>query len=319
MIKPTVPVNEEARLRALKDLKILDTDQEERFDRVTRIARRMFNVAISLVTLIDEDRQFFKSKQGIEPRVLPRDTSFCGHTINNNDLLIINDTQTDERFFDNPFVLNDPNIRFYAGYPLVLPEALSIGTLCIADTKPRHFSYEDQQLLKDLGALVEQEIQSIQLATIDDLTKISNRRGFLSLAEHTFNMCKKNALPISIILFDLDKFKQINDFYGHHEGDLVLNMFAKTLLNVFKDADVIGRLGGDEFVVMISDSGESNNAVVLKYLADEINQVNIDSNKPYNISYSAGIVNYSSDTHQTVESMIEDADRAMYQQKKQQR
>nr|WP_231609374.1 MULTISPECIES: GAF domain-containing protein [unclassified Pseudoalteromonas] len=137
MIKSEIPSNEAERLHALRALKILDTSHEERFDRVTRIAKRMFNVSISLVTLIDEDRQWFKSRQGLDAPELPRETSFCGHTINQDELLIIPDTAQDKRFFDNPFVTGDPKVRFYAGFPLKLREEVTIGTLCLADNKPR--------------------------------------------------------------------------------------------------------------------------------------------------------------------------------------
>lgn len=118
MIKPTIPSNEAERLHALRTLNILDTSHEERFDRVTRMAKRMFNVSISLVSLIDEDRQWFKSKQGLEATETPRDISFCGHAINQEGLFIIPDAVKDERFFDNPLVTAAPYIRFYAGYTL---------------------------------------------------------------------------------------------------------------------------------------------------------------------------------------------------------
>lgn len=317
MIKPETPSNEIERLRALRALKILDTAHEERFDRVTRIAKHLFNVSISLVTLIDEDRQWFKSRQGLGVCELPRESSFCGHTINQNELLIIPDTSSDERFFDNPFVVGDPKIRFYAGSPLKLKQGVIIGTLCLADDKPRNLSDEEKQLLRDLGSLVEQEIQSIQLATIDELTKISNRRGFLSLAEHTLNNCKKNKVSMTLILFDLNKFKQINDVYGHHEGDFVLTKFAQVMLSSFCDCEVIGRLGGDEFVVMLSDSGAKKADDALLGFTNAIEQTNSILNKPYNIDYSFGVVNFTYNTDKTVVEMIQDADTAMYKQKKQ--
>ena len=181
MIKPAIPSNEAERLHALRTLNILDTSHEERFDRVTRMAKRMFNVSISLVSLIDEDRQWFKSKQGLEASETPRDISFCGHAINQDGLFIIPNAVEDERFHDNPLVTDAPHIRFYAGYTLKIRTGLNIGTLCLIDQKPREMDSEDQQLLEDLGAMIEQEIKSIQLATLDELTLISNRRGFYHL------------------------------------------------------------------------------------------------------------------------------------------
>ena len=241
MIKPQIPKNEAERLHALRTLEILDSSHEERFDRVTRMAKRMFGVPISLVSLVDENRQWFKSAQGIDASETPREISFCGHAINNDGLFIIPNALEDERFHDNPLVTDAPNIRFYAGYPLKLRQGINLGTLCLIDSEPKNLSEEDQQLLEDLGAMIEQEIRSIQLATLDELTLISNRRGFLSLAEHCRKVCRRKKMSIHMVLFDLNKFKPINDKYGHHEGDFALTKFAEALQETFRESDVIGK------------------------------------------------------------------------------
>jgi diguanylate cyclase (GGDEF)-like protein len=316
MIKPETPKNEAERLHALRTLKILDTTHEERFDRVTRMAKRMFNVSISLVSLVDEDRQWFKSKQGLDASETPRDISFCGHAINQEGLFIIPDASKDKRFFDNPLVTDAPNIRFYAGYPLKLRHGINIGTLCLIDPKPQGLDEEDQQLLKDLGAMIEQEIQSIQLATLDELTLISNRRGFLNLVEHSLKVCHRNQMSMTFILFDLDKFKAINDTYGHHEGDFVLTTFAQIMLDSFRDCDVIGRLGGDEFVAMLTDSDTEKADIVLERFSTAIKNANDSLNKPYKIEYSAGVMHFAHDTDKSIEDMLQDADTAMYEKKK---
>jgi diguanylate cyclase (GGDEF)-like protein len=316
MIKPEALRNEAERLHALRTLKILDTSDEERFDRVTRMAKRMFNVSISLVSLVDEDRQWFKSKQGLDAPETPRDISFCGHAINQEGLFIIPDASKDERFFDNPLVTDAPNIRFYAGYPLKLRQGINIGTLCLIDPRPQGLDEEDQQLLKDLGAMIEQEIQSIQVATLDELTLISNRRGFLNLVDHSVKVCRRNQWSMTFILFDLNKFKAINDTYGHHEGDFVLTTFAQIMLDSFRDSDVIGRLGGDEFVAMLSDSDDGKTDLILERFSAAIDQANDTLNKPYQIEYSAGVMHFQHDTDQSIEDMIQEADAAMYEQKK---
>lgn len=316
MIKPEVLSNEAERLHALRTLKILDTSHEERFDRVTRMAKRMFNVSISLVSIVDEDRQWFKSKQGLEASETPREISFCGHAINQEGLFIIPDASKDERFFDNPLVTDAPNIRFYAGYPLKIRQGLNIGTLCLIDPRPQGLDEEDQQLLKDLGAMIEQEIQSIQMATLDELTLISNRRGFLTMVEHSLKVCRRNQVPMSFILFDLNKFKAINDTYGHHEGDFVLTTFAQVMLDSFRDCDVVGRLGGDEFVAMLSDTDGGKADIALARFATAIEKTNETLNKPYKIEYSAGVMHFQHDTDKSIEEMIQDTDAAMYEQKK---
>lgn len=316
MIKPSVPKNEAERLHALRALQILDSSHEERFDRVTRMAKRMFGVSISLVSLVDEDRQWFKSAQGLDASETPREISFCGHAINQEGLFIIPNALDDERFFDNPLVTDAPNIRFYAGYPLKLREGLSIGTLCLIDPKPREMDNEDQQLLKDLGAMIEQEIKSIQLATLDELTMISNRRGFLTLVDYSMKVCRRNKLSMSFIFFDLNKFKAINDTYGHHEGDFVLATFAQKMLASFRDCDVIARLGGDEFVAMLIDSDSTKIDLVLDRFKAAIEGENKTLNKPYSIEYSAGIVHFEHDTDKSIEEILQDADAEMYKNKK---
>src|SRR6476469_9032727 len=164
MKSPQIPENEAERLHALRALQLLDSSHEERFDRVTRMAKRLFGVKISLVSLIDEDRQWFKSAQGLDVPETPREMSFCGHAINQEGLFIIPDAMEDDRFHDNPLVTDAPNIRFYAGYPLKIRQGVNIGTLCLIDSKPREMDEEDRKLLEDLGAMIEQEIKSIQLA-----------------------------------------------------------------------------------------------------------------------------------------------------------
>lgn len=136
MLVPGKPANETARVQALHGLELLDSAPEERFDRLTRLAKRLFNVPIALVTLVDTNRQWFKSCVGLDATETPRDVSFCGHAILQNDLLLVPDAREDVRFHDNPLVTGAPNIRFYAGYPLTVPNGNKMGTLCLIDTKP---------------------------------------------------------------------------------------------------------------------------------------------------------------------------------------
>jgi diguanylate cyclase (GGDEF)-like protein len=318
MKRPDIPQNEAERLHALRALQILDSSHEERFDRVTRLARRLFGVPISLVSLIDEDRQWFKSAQGLDVSETSREVSFCGHAINQTGLFIVPDVLDDERFHDNPLVTHAPNIRFYAGYVLKIRQGINIGTLCLIDSKPREMDDEDRQLLQDLGEMIEQEIKSIQLATLDELTLISNRRGFMTLVDHSLKVCRRNKIPISIVLFDLNKFKTINDTYGHHEGDFVLVSFAQILLESFRDCDVVARLGGDEFVVMLLDSDEQRVGTVLERFRNAAANASIKLGKPYQIEYSMGVAHFPHDTDEAIENMIQAADKAMYADKKDQ-
>ena len=161
MQKPKVPENEAARLKTLQSLNILDTHADDRFDRLARMAKRLFDVPIALVSLADANRQWFKSCIGLDVYETPRDISFCGHAILSDNIFIIPDTLEDKRFADNPLVTNAPNIRFYTGCPLKAPNGLKVGTLCIIDHAPRHFSEDDLMALADLANMVERELAAL--------------------------------------------------------------------------------------------------------------------------------------------------------------
>lgn len=158
-VKAHMPENEAQRLASLHGLNILDTPPEERFDRITRIAAATFDVPVALVSLIDENRQWFKSACGAPIGDTPRDVSFCAHAILQKDVMIVPDTLLDDRFADNPVVVNEPRVRFYAGCPLMLDDGACVGTLCLIDTRPREFDAAAIRLLRDLAALVLLELQ----------------------------------------------------------------------------------------------------------------------------------------------------------------
>lgn len=155
---PAFPPDETLRLAALRDTGLLDTPREERFDRLTRLARLLLGVKIAVVSLIDGERQWFKSCDGLDASATPRDVSFCGHAILQSGILEVPDALLDPRFADNPLVLGPPNIRFYAGAPLHSPEGLRLGTLCVIHDEPRQLNPEQRRTLRDLADLVEREI-----------------------------------------------------------------------------------------------------------------------------------------------------------------
>lgn len=158
MLKPAIPENEAQRIENLHSLNILDTAAEERFDRLTRLATQVFNVPIALVSLVDKNRQWFKSCIGLDATETGRDISFCGHAILTYAPLVVEDALKDPRFADNPLVTGEPKIRFYAGFPLVYPDGTKLGTFCIIDKKPHEFSDKDIRNLVDLAKLAEREV-----------------------------------------------------------------------------------------------------------------------------------------------------------------
>lgn len=180
MVKPEIPKNEQQRLEVLNSFNVLDTLEEKEYDAITRIAADICNTPMALVSLVDKDRQWFKSHHGIDATETPRELAFCAHAINTPDsLLIVNDANKDERFFDNPLVTGGPAVQFYAGAPLNTKEGTSIGTLCVIDTKPRQkFTEKQQACLKDLAdqviAQLELRKQNMQQKLINEELRIKN-------------------------------------------------------------------------------------------------------------------------------------------------
>src|SRR5580658_7486089 len=158
-LPPAIPANETQRLNEVLGLKLLDTPPEERFDRIVRLARVVFNVPITYVSLIAEDRQFFKARTGLDMQGTTRQVSMCGHAILQDKPMIVPDVRKDHRFANNPLVIGEPFVRFYAGNPLRGPNGYKVGTLCVIDRSPRSFEQKDIDLLKELAALVERELE----------------------------------------------------------------------------------------------------------------------------------------------------------------
>ncbi|MFZ6798480.1 GAF domain-containing protein [Undibacterium sp. Di24W] len=212
MKSPDMPLNESTRIKALVDLNILDTAEEERFDRLTRLAKQFFGVEIALVSLVDSDRQWFKSKQGLTACETGRDISFCGHAILEEEVFHITNALEDARFADNPLVTGAPNIRFYAGAPLRPDGKNNIGTLCIIDSHPRTLSVAELNSLRDLADCVEQEIrlfqQNQQHYALLALTKIS------SLSNTDYAVLLRQALEIACRFLNMS-----NGMINRHRSD----------------------------------------------------------------------------------------------------
>ncbi|WP_392538601.1 diguanylate cyclase [Legionella sp. 227] len=311
MIPPKKPKNEAERLATLYKLHILDTEKEERFDRVTRIARKLFEVPISAISFLEADRQWMKSTQGINIKEAARKTSFCGHVILSDKIMVVEDATQDKRFYDNPFVLKKPNFRFYLGCPLQV-KGYNVGVFCLIDNKPRSKLDIDQKMVNDLARMVEMDLEQLQVSITDELTGLSNRRGFLKLADYLFQKCQRENQVFTLLFFDLDKFKHINDEFGHLEGDKVLKIFAHALLQNFRYYDVIARWGGDEFCVFCSGLKRKYVPGIIQRLKDSLEAAKI---KDYSIQFSVGIIEYNQKEHQTLEDMITLADSKMYESK----
>ncbi len=203
-IPARLPPNEKKRLTTLRRYAILDTPPEACFDRIVQLAVRQFNVPVALISLLDENRQWFKASHGLDESETRRDIAFCAHAILGDDVFVVPDATKDRRFACNPNVTGGLKIRFYAGAPLINPDGYKLGTLCIVDDKPRQeFSDEEKALLTDLAAIVIDQLE-MRYAAGDVLTEVESRletEEDLKVAEHQLGLFFEYA-PIAVAMFD---------------------------------------------------------------------------------------------------------------------
>jgi diguanylate cyclase (GGDEF)-like protein len=285
---PDIPVDEARRLTALHATRLLGSAPEEAFDRITRMAARLLDAPTALVSLVDQDVQWFKSRCGFEPAQTAREISFCGHAILEHEPLVVGDATQDPRFCDNPLVLGEPHVRFYAGVQLYSVDRMPIGTLCVLDTVPRRLGAEELDILRDLARMVEQLIHHRQLAIAaqalhsqvlvdaanpelnaaagqvefllnhDVLTGLSNRQALVRGIGSSLARWRKDGTPALVAAINLDKFKRLNEALGHHAGDQALVSVTWSLQSLLRPEDVLARVGNDEFVVLLPGLGDDS-------------------------------------------------------------
>ncbi|MFY9782208.1 MAG: sensor domain-containing diguanylate cyclase [Acidimicrobiales bacterium] len=314
MIAPKKPDNEAERLAELRSLGLLDTEPQERFNRVTRLTQRLLNVPTAVITLVDEDRNSYLSRQGLDNTGASREDSFCAHAILGPDIMQVPDATKDERFFDNPFVIGKPGIRSYAGCPIAGPNGSTLGTLCVFDSQPRVLSAEDLQSVRDLADMVEGEIAALFMTVSDELTGVGNRRGFELSASSLLEVCRHRKVRATLLFFDLDEFKSINDTFGHETGDEALVEFTKLLQTTFRNSDIIARYGGDEFIVLLADTGDPR--LALERLRAFLVSRNSHPSSGYPLAFSVGTSVLEPNGEESLEQLIEQADASMYEMKR---
>nr|WP_319512761.1 sensor domain-containing diguanylate cyclase [uncultured Cohaesibacter sp.] len=239
------------RLQELKRYAILDTEPEETFDRITRLTRDLFDTPIALISLVDENRQWFKSKQGLQLDETTREGSFCASALESGYPLVVEDTLLDKRFKDAEIVQGPLGIRFYAGVPLTSPSGNQLGVLCIMDDKPRKLSRDQLANLYDMGRVVIDEIELRSLATFDCLTGLQQRQGFWLKARQELERSKRYDSDLSLILFDIDGFKKVNDSFGHAAADRVLQQIADICRSQVRVFDTPARIAGEKFTILL--------------------------------------------------------------------
>jgi diguanylate cyclase (GGDEF)-like protein len=285
MLTFPVPRHELSRLMALGNYGILDTPPEQAYDDIVNLASYIFGTPIALMTLVDAERQWFKANIGLTVGETPREHAFCAHAICEPDaVLVVEDASQDARFVNNPLVQSDPNIRFYAGAPLVTPEGYALGTLCVIDRQPRQVTEEQkralQTLARNLITIMElgrrtrhlegsnRLLEKISLT--DSLTGVGNRHSFDQRLREEAERSQRNGHLLSLMLVDIDHFKSYNDSFGHLCGDELLRQFGKKLDDTVRISDCVYRYGGEEFAVLLPDTDANGALIIASRLRDAI-------------------------------------------------
>ncbi len=245
-----IPDNETERQAALDDQYILDTEPDEDFNRITRLASQMLGVPIALISLVDRQRQWFLSRVGLEPRETPRELAFCAHTICSDDVMVVSDAAADDRFKDNPLVTGDPHIRFYAGVPLQTRAGFNLGTLCVISREPRQLAGTERQLLQDLAGMVTQYLESRRNSYLCPLTGLQNRRPFHEAGQREVQRARQSGDALTLLLFGLDGFAAFVARFGAPQGDRLLQEMAARLQIQVGESALLGRVTADEFAML---------------------------------------------------------------------
>ena len=318
MQEPPLPVNEASRISSLVKLDVLDTPPEERFDRITRLARRVFDVPISMISLVDKRRQWFKSKQGLGVSETCRKSSFCAHAIampetshSQHRIMEVADTSLDPRFSGGSLVVGEPHIRFYAGFVLQSHDDYNLGTLCIIDNKPRYLSDEDRNILFDIGMIAQDSLQSLRYEDKDIHTGLYNRRGFFSVVEYALEETAKQRLHASLIYIEKQNCLSIVNEHGCMTKRETLVNFVEILKSTFRSSDVISRIGENQFVVLTTHNPSFEIDRVLIQLKEKMQLANENKDNNFRALYKIGSVSFASEYVKSSGKLIDLVDKRM--------
>jgi diguanylate cyclase (GGDEF)-like protein len=306
---------ESARLAALRSYCVLETGREARFDDLTCLASTICETPVSLISLVDTNRLFFKSAHGLDAREVPYPDFFCGHAIRQRDLFVVPDANEDLRFANHPLVADSPRVRFYAGAPIITPQDYRLGTLCVIDFVPRQLQPKQLETLRILARQVMCQLELNLQAMRDPLTGLYNRRQLEEGLHREVLRARRVGGSVGVMAIDVDHFKRVNDTLGHEVGDFALRGIANELSSCVREEDIACRAGGEEFVIILPGAGKTALRVRAEAVRRTIEQAQIPAGDGIlKLTVSIGLATFPSygDTGQAV---LRAADVALYKAK----
>lgn len=300
-----------ASLQVLRSLDVLDTEPEERFDRITRLARRVLDVAHVEIALVDERRIWRKSAIGLEVGQTPRKGSFASFAAFANGPFVVPDATVDPRFREREDVV-DGDIVFYAGYPLMSRRGHRLGALGVYGREQRYLGEDELKSLEDLAAMVSTELTASLRANSDPLTHLLNRQGFAEVASHALENGEATGQDISMAVFSMDTYDSISERHGVEAADEALLECSALLSSCFRRSDVLARLEDARFCILLVGATVEQVDFPLGRFERQVNEANASRSAPWSLSFSVGYTGYDASRHLDVDALVEEAEGVMY-------
>lgn len=330
MISPAQHPLELMRLADLHAMGTLDGPLDPRLERITMLACDALRVPVAAVSLVDSDRQWFCSIQGVDEIETPRSVSFCGHTILGDGIFEVPNALEDDRFADNPLVTGDLGVRFYAGRPLLGVSGLPLGALCVIDRLPRTMDERERAILDGLGFLAEMELHRASMIggdrevidhmlelrgkeACDAQTRLPNRRAILHVLTSVLREPAMLGRGVAVAVFNIDNLTNLNDTYGRAVVDEIIRLGAKHALAACRDGEIVGRLQGGEFLAVLAPVHDAGSAEIAgERIRSAFARVSINADEGVvSVSASAGLALGRVGSGDTASSLLLAADEAL--------
>ena len=308
--------DETGRLCALERYNATGYASEASFDQITALMQTILGLKMVAVSLLTEDKQVLKARQGIALKESLRTNAFCDLAIQSYGPMVVEDTHQDARLCDNPYVTGEPFVRCYIGAPLTTGDGYNIGTVCAFDTYPRKFTAQEENIVTRFADLIMNQFELRNMADRDFLTQLPNRRNFEAGLQRELARMRRNGGTATLVIVDIDHFKQVNDRLGHASGDRVLREFASILAKNCRVNDLVARLGGEEFSVLLTDTTIETACIWADRIRQEVAEASFDGENAVHVTISMGLAQLDG-TKTPFEAISRLADNALFTAKRQ--